>query len=223
MKKRVAWNKGLTKETDSRVAKYAYTKLGSKGHSAWNKGLSCDEETKIKISKSLQGRKTSHKADCKCSWCHTPSGRNNKNFNRTLEDIYGQEHATKIKQQISQKNTGRVLSKETREKISIAFTGENHPNWLGGSSYQEYSFKFTQRLKEKIRIRDNHICQICSKSQKENGRKLDIHHIDYDKTNCNNNNLLSLCKSCHMKTNFNRERWEKICLMKIKGKLSFAV
>lgn len=34
-----------------------------------------------------------------------------------------------------------------------------------------------------------------------------VHHIDYNKLNCNPNNLITLCKSCHMKTNFNREYW----------------
>ena len=46
-------------------------------------------------------------------------------------------------------------------------------------------------------------------SQEEQGCKLDVHHIDYDKTNCDPNNLVSLCDSCHAKTGFgNRERWK---------------
>ena len=34
-------------------------------------------------------------------------------------------------------------------------------------------------------------------------------HIDYDKKNCNSDNLITLCRSCHRKTNFNRENWIK--------------
>lgn len=34
-----------------------------------------------------------------------------------------------------------------------------------------------------------------------------IHHIDYNKMNSSIANLVSLCHSCHSKTNFNRERW----------------
>ena len=32
-------------------------------------------------------------------------------------------------------------------------------------------------------------------------------HIDYNKLNCNPNNLISLCRKCHMKTNSNRDYW----------------
>jgi hypothetical protein len=38
-------------------------------------------------------------------------------------------------------------------------------------------------------------------------KKLDVHHIDYDKKNGDPRNLVSLCKSCHIKTNYNREYW----------------
>jgi hypothetical protein len=41
------------------------------------------------------------------------------------------------------------------------------------------------------------------------GKKLQIHHIDYNKKNNNLNNLISLCLSCHTKTGFNRSYWEK--------------
>jgi hypothetical protein len=44
---------------------------------------------------------------------------------------------------------------------------------------------------------------------------LDIHHIDYDKNNLQENNLISLCQKCHGKTNFNREYWFKILKDKV--------
>ena len=31
--------------------------------------------------------------------------------------------------------------------------------------------------------------------------------MDYDKSNCDINNLISLCCSCHTKTNFNKHFW----------------
>jgi len=33
------------------------------------------------------------------------------------------------------------------------------------------------------------------------------HHIDFNKKNNNPNNLISLCRSCHGQTNFNRDNW----------------
>jgi len=34
-----------------------------------------------------------------------------------------------------------------------------------------------------------------------------VHHIDYDKKNCDPENLITLCKNCHPKTNSNRGDW----------------
>lgn len=83
--------------------------------------------------------------------------------------------------------------------------GEKHPNWKGGISFEPYSVDWTQTLKRSIRERDHYKCQICSLEQQD--RALDVHHIDYDKKNCNPSNLISLCHRCHTKTNHNRNYW----------------
>lgn len=41
---------------------------------------------------------------------------------------------------------------------------------------------------------------MCNKKQFDCKVKLHIHHIDSNKNNCNNYNLISLCPSCHSKT-----------------------
>jgi hypothetical protein len=84
-------------------------------------------------------------------------------------------------------------------------SGVNNGRWLGGKSFEPYNPIFNKRLKEMIRKRDNYECQICS--TKQNGRKLNIHHIDYDKQNNIPPNLASLCDSCHTKTNTKRKYW----------------
>jgi len=81
---------------------------------------------------------------------------------------------------------------------------EKHYNWQNGKSFEKYGCYFTNKLKQEIRKRDNYKCYICKLN-----KKLDIHHIDYNKKNCDKNNLIGLCKSCHMKTNFNRDYWKK--------------
>jgi len=84
---------------------------------------------------------------------------------------------------------------------------DKNPQWLGGLSFEPYSPEFNNELKEKIRKRDSNICQECSYTEEQLGYTLSIHHIDYDKKNNDEANLISLCKSCHQKTNFNREDW----------------
>lgn len=41
----------------------------------------------------------------------------------------GHHHSIETKIKISEGNKDRVLSEETKQKISIAVSGENHPNW----------------------------------------------------------------------------------------------
>lgn len=96
---------------------------------------------------------------------------------------------------------GQKRSDETRKKKS----GDKHPNWQGGIACLPYSKDWTKGLKIIIRKRDKNECVVCFK--KQNKRAFPVHHINYDKLNCNPENLITVCFSCHAKTNFNREYW----------------
>lgn len=141
------------------------------------------EETKMKISKIHKGKHISEEQKKKLS--HAVSG--NKN------PFYGRHHTEESKQKISESNMGN-------------FVGEKNPSWLGGKSFELYTINWTQELKRLIIDRDEHICQLCGVFKVD--FSFDVHHINYDKKNCNPDNLITLCKKCHMKTNFNREHWK---------------
>ncbi len=102
---------------------------------------------------------------------------------------------------------------ESKRCRICANTKENNPNWLGGIGKFPYAFEFNKELKSIIRKRDNYTCQKCSKTEKEEllmlGKKLSVHHIDYDKQNCEEENLITLCNSCNVKVNSNRDYWKK--------------
>jgi 5-methylcytosine-specific restriction endonuclease McrA len=89
--------------------------------------------------------------------------------------------------------------------------GKDHYNYRGGISREGYPEEWKVEFLDSIRQRDGFICQECGIHQDElsleRTKKLDIHHIDYDKENCDPKNLVSLCRSCHTKTNFNRDFW----------------
>lgn len=88
---------------------------------------------------------------------------------------------------------------------------ENHWNWKGGVSFLPYPSEFNDKLKEKIRQRDNYTCQICGKKQEElmgYHKKFPVHHIDYNKNNCREDNLITLCIGCHAMINKNRSNWK---------------
>jgi len=81
------------------------------------------------------------------------------------------------------------------------------PNYVHGHGNFPYSLEFNTELKEQIRQRDSYTCKKCGIKQKNYYRKLDIHHIDYNKENCNEYNLISLCSKCNNKVNHNRDYW----------------
>jgi hypothetical protein len=88
---------------------------------------------------------------------------------------------------------------------------------LSLDTFDLYPSEFNDKLKSKIRFRDGNICQICDKTAEqelqEHRKRLPIHHIDYDKWNCAEENLVTLCSSCHNRTNYNREYWKSFFLV----------
>lgn len=86
------------------------------------------------------------------------------------------------------------------------FKGANNPNWQDGSSITSYSYEFTKTKKRKIFERDNFICQKCLSYP---NNSLTAHHIDYDKKNADEHNLITLCRSCNSKVNINRDFWKE--------------
>lgn len=96
---------------------------------------------------------------------------------------------------------GNAHTEETKERIRRTL-------FRGGSKGYCSSW-FYEDFKNYILERDNYECQnpLCWK--KEN-QKLHRHHIDYDKRNCVPDNLITLCNSCNVRANYNRDIWEGI-------------
>ena len=170
------------------------------------------EETKEKIRQKKLGKKISEETRKKMQ--KNNSGKNNPMYRH----IYSEETLQKMrkpkskkhKEKLRQSHLGNKASKATKEKMSQSKIGEKHWNWQNGKSFEQYPQEWTDILKEAIRMRDNYICQECGIHQDEligQFKVLDIHHIDYNKKNCNPKNLITLCRSCHSKTNYNREYW----------------
>lgn len=132
-------------------------------------------------------------------------------------------HSQETKIKIKRALTGRKLSVQTRNKMSEVRRGkskktgiirinqqkEKHWNWKGGISKNPYPQEFTAKLKLKIRIRDNFTCCLCGKTEREElenlNRVLCVNHIDFNKNNCKEENLNTLCLTCNIKINRARE------------------
>ena len=82
---------------------------------------------------------------------------------------------------------------------------------------ESYCILFNDKIREAVRVRDNHTCHNCGKKQSELvgfHKNHTIHHIHYDKKNCYPD-LITLCNSCNSKANFNRDDWEKMYMNKL--------
>lgn len=92
-------------------------------------------------------------------------------------------------------------------RASGKLEGDKNPSWRGGLSFEPYTAEFTPRLKRCIRDRDGRACQLCGVTQENYPRTLAVHHIDYDKANCQPWNLITLCTGCNTKVNSARGWW----------------
>ncbi len=152
------------------------------------------------------------------------SGKNAPNWGKKgkLSPRWGTRHSEETKKKISTMLKGKIKGrkqsgahiekriKTRRENHQVSTNWpirEEHHNWKGGISKLPYSFEFNNKLKEQIKNRDNFLCQKCGIHEGILKRGLYIHHVDYDKQNCDPSNLLSLCVSCNFKVNYKREYW----------------
>ncbi len=177
------------------------------------------EETKNKISIANKGQKRSEEIKKRLSVIHKgmPSGRKGKTgWIPSAEWRMKQSLSRKGIKMLNTENMGRYIRTEKTRKIaSEQKRGVKNPNWNNGSSFEPYSVEFTKALKQRIRERDKYICQECGFNEGLLKKNLHIHHIDYNKKNNYPNNLISLCNSCHMQTNFKRNDWIKYFIQKV--------
>jgi len=104
---------------------------------------------------------------------------------------------------------GKSASQKCKEVASKRWSGIGNPKWMGGITSFDYPLEFRSgNLRDVIRNREGHRCFLCGASDNGLKRKLDIHHIDYNKNNSEKRNLVALCHKCHIQTNTNRNCWK---------------
>lgn len=126
------------------------------------------------------------------------------------------------RKRVGDANRGRSPSSKARALLSARSRGENNPmygvhltremnpSWKGGISFEPYCPKFNREFKERVRAYFGYQCIECGTPQ--NGKKLGVHHVNFDKMSCCNDVVplfVPLCNSCHAKSNFNRPYWEQ--------------
>lgn len=151
-------------------------------------------------------------------------------FKGKNNSMYGKNHTEEAKQKISKANKGNTSRKgkkqpqtmgdlnpakriEVRKKISEALKGENAPHWIDGRSFLPYPSDFNNALKNKIKERDNYCCLVCSCLEEEHKQKynqrLHAHHINYNKKDSRERNLVTTCIICNITANYDRDTWQE--------------
>ena len=148
-----------------------------------------------------------------CTWCknefevrRSDLRRQNKCCTRSCAaKVIGAAHLGKVvseetRRKLSETHTGKVLTAEHRAAIGRGVSGANNGFWIDGRSWEkegaaDYDFEFTTTLRTTVKRRDGHKCRKCS----HGGSKflLFVHHIDMNKKNNTVENLVTVCSSCH--------------------------
>jgi hypothetical protein len=164
-----------------------------KGISPWNKG----EKLPYKSKPSLQGRTSYFKGK-----------------HHSLEAILkmkksAQNRPNRRGPKGKPWSLARRISQEQRNGLPY-----KRPDFIGirrkslMKNGKEYPFNWSE-IRKNIYRRDGWRCQECGVHCQVGGKtKIQCHHIDYDTTNNHFSNLITLCSSCHAKTNYKREDWK---------------
>ncbi len=191
----------------NRLKEYNIPMRGRADH--W-KGVKKSKEHREKIAESHRGKPHPHKG-------HEITNEIKKKIRENRRNTKGFKHSLESRKRMSIARKGYRHTKEARIKMSNAKKGlynkENHPNWKGGISYEPYCSKFDRFFKFRVRSYWNNECGLCGKKEYENGERLSVHHVNYDKQTCCNITIplfLATCRSCNAKLNYNRAYWEEV-------------
>ena len=159
------------------------------------KGHPVSQETRDKITKAITGYK------------YPP--RSAEHRRKIGEKHKGKITSEEAKEKNRQAQLGGHHSALTKLKMAFSHQGEKSSAWKGGISFEPYCEKFNNEFRERVRSFFDHKCVECGTPQ--NGEKLHIHHVNFNKESCCDSSVplfVSLCRSCHAKTSHNREYWE---------------
>lgn len=208
------------------ISKMSRTKKskGLRGKNSPLYGRHLTDECKAKISIARMGQTPSDETRAKLSAIRKGKPRSEDTKQKISNALKGRtlspEHCAKM----SSANIGKQQSLETRLKKSNASSGKNNPMygktrefspaWRGGISFEPYCPKFNENLKLRVREFFENRCLMCGMTENENGKRLSVHHVTYDKMTCCNETpviFAALCHRHHCQTNrWDRQRWENM-------------
>jgi len=158
------------------------------------------EESKEKIRLANLGHKVSEETIAKMKSSHI-----------------GKPMSEEAKEKQRNNKIGCSVSEETRIKQSCTRRGISVSEFNGFST-KRYCELWTDEFRERVRAFFGYVCMYpgCGKTQEEEGRKLSVHHVNYDKQTCCRENedvssrkFVTLCNRHNLAVNYDRELWER--------------
>jgi len=192
-----------------------------------------DAKDNTKRIPSMLNKKHKNSTKKKMSKSQKGKVRSKEHKEKISKALTGRKIPSSVRFKMSLSKINRKVSKETREKLRIAITGtkmsdeakekmrqrklKNPTNyWLGKKRKLSDKWKISlkkksdkdvcygkkwRETKNQIILRDDCKCNNCNSSK----MKLIVHHIDGNIFNLNDNNLITLCRACHLKYHIHGE------------------
>jgi hypothetical protein len=187
-----------------------------------NRGHTVSNETRNKISNSNKGR--GHSLEWKLKQSEKLKGKKVLDYSFEVlsqmrsganHPLYGTHRTDETKNKIRLKKIGQKHKEISKQKIIDYLVGGI---WYGNVRYNDnpYCEKWTPNLRERVRAYFGYVCFECG--VKQDGRKLCVHHIHYNKKTCcdgSPHDMVPLCQECHTRTNYNRDYWEEHFVTKL--------
>ena len=161
------------------------------GHNSWSKGRIFTKEHRRNIGLAGKGRISPRKG-----------------IKLSQETINKIKEA--VKKQVNRKGPKGKPWSEARKEAQRLRQGKPYnrpprkPIIKNGKRYSP----FWAEIRKNIYRRDRWVCQECGVHCRKGKTQIQCHHIDFDTSNNNSSNLITLCASCHMKTRYKKEDWK---------------
>jgi len=191
---------GRNKDFCSRICRGESQKLGK-----WIICKTCEKEIRLPLFRLRKGAKFCG-INCYGAWRRTITL--SKEHKRRI-GIAGKGRivAKETREKIRQANMGKTWSEEKKKKMSMIKQGvKDKKTWKGfkNSLNRRDRLKFQREIQKQIFQRDNYTCQICEKK----GGILHVDHIqswsEYIELRFSMKNLRTLCRSCHYLITFGK-------------------
>lgn len=194
-----------TKIGRANTGKY-HSKESKRNMSKAHMGIRPSEETRKKLREINIGKHLSKETRKKISEANTGEKNCFHGVTGNKHPAYGRHHSDETRNKISKAQIGKIISEESRKKLSATCQGIPYDEWECFAKEQPYCPAFNEACRESNREKYSRRCFICGLPESENRtktgkiRKLSVHHIDMNKQQgCDGNRwkLIPTCISHH--------------------------